>query len=107
AAADPATTAATNALKLAGPSALVVTTPVTIQGTGETIARQSADAFRLFQVPATGALTLQNLTLTGGLARGAAGNGAGGAAGLGGAVENQGTLTITDCTLTGNAAFGG
>src|SRR3954447_25887888 len=29
---DPATTAAANAQKLAGPSALVITTPVTIQG---------------------------------------------------------------------------
>src|SRR5438552_8537751 len=86
---DPATTATTSAQKLAGPSALVVTTPVTIQGTGETISRQAADAFRLFQVTTTGTLTLQNLTLTGGLARGSDGNGDGGADGPGEAVDIQ------------------
>ncbi|MBX9625804.1 MAG: hypothetical protein K2X82_18535, partial [Gemmataceae bacterium] len=87
----------------AGPSAFLVTTPITIRGTGETITRTGGNAFRLFQVTAAGNLTLDTLTLSNGLAQGFAG----GAAGLGGTVYNQGTLTITGCTLTGNQAVGG
>ncbi len=100
-----------------GPTALFVTTPVTVQGSGQTIARDrsgSAPAeFRLFAVSPTGDLTLAGLTLTGGLARGGAGGrgdvggGGGGAAGLGGAVYNQGTLRVFGCALTGNTAVGG
>src|SRR5262249_13897428 len=86
----------------AGPSALLVVTPIIIQGTGETLRRDSADAFRLFQVTEGGSLTLQNLTLDGGLARGFDS-----AAGLGGAVYSQGTLTLLGCSLTGNQAVGG
>src|SRR5262249_47427539 len=67
----------------AGPSALAVSTPLTIQGLtggrGITIARDTnpADyaggavpAFRLFLVTGTGQLTLQDVTLSGGLAQG-------------------------------------
>jgi hypothetical protein len=86
----------------AGPSALLVTNPVTIQGTGETLNRDSTSAFRLFQVTATGRLVLQNLTLSGGLVQGGSS-----AAGFGGAIYNQGTLTVLGCTLTGNRAIGG
>src|SRR4051812_23259676 len=49
---DPATTADASAEKLAGRSALVVRTFVTIDGTGETITRSGSDDFRLFQVTA-------------------------------------------------------
>src|SRR5262249_10952243 len=94
--ADPAAPAATYTEQLAGPSALVVRSPVTIQGTGETLTRANgAAAFRLFQVMATGNLTLRDLTLTNGLAQGGAGGGGGGgAAGMGGAVYNQGILSV-------------
>jgi hypothetical protein len=92
----------------AGPSAFVITSPVTIQGSGETITRTGGINFRLFQVTAAGNLTLRNLTLRNGVAQGGAGGGnGGGAAGLGGAVYNQGTLSIIGCTLTQNQAVGG
>src|SRR5262245_21521627 len=93
----------------AGPSALVVISPITIEGTGETITRAVGSlAFRLFQVTAGGNLTLRNLLLSNGLAQGGAGGGGGGgAAGLGGAIYNQGDLTILGCTLTDNQAVGG
>ncbi|MBN9517994.1 hypothetical protein J0H58_05665, partial [bacterium] len=94
----------------AGPSALIVLDTVTIQGTGETIARAAGavDDFRLFQVNPGVGLTLNNLTLSNGSALGGGGGfGGGGAAGLAGAIYNQGTLTITNSTLTGNVATGG
>ncbi len=94
----------------AGRSALVVLDTVTIQGTGETIARAAGavDDFRLFQVNPGVGLTLDRLTLSNGNALGGGGGfGGGGAAGLGGAIYNQGTLTITNSLLTGNTATGG
>jgi hypothetical protein len=91
-----------------GPTAFVITTPVTVAGTGETINRAAGSAaFRLFQVTAGGNLILENLTLSNGFAQGGAGGTGGGGAGLGGAVYNQGLLTITGCTLVGNQAVGG
>ena len=102
-----------------GPAALVVNTPVTIAGTGQSITRAATANFRLFYVTAAGNLTLDNLTLTNGLAQGGdGGNGGngdmsseagagGGGAGLGGAAYNQGILTLNGCTLTGNQAIGG
>jgi YDG domain len=80
---------------------------------GITIERSSsATPFRLFYVDPTGNLTLQSLTLRGGLAQGGnggtqSGAGGGGAAGLGGAIYNDGRLTLQDSTLTGNTAQGG
>src|SRR5205085_9416557 len=79
-----------------GPTALQVNDGITIVGSGQTILRDAtAPAFRLFFVTGGGNLTLQNLTLTGGLAQGGAGgggqtgiNGGGGAAGMGGAIFN-------------------
>jgi hypothetical protein len=96
----------------AGPSAFIIDSPMTIIGPsgnrGISIARSSAANFRLFDVTTAGNLTLQYLTLTGGVARG--GDGAyssGGAAGLGGAVFNQGALTLSGVTIAGNTAQGG
>src|SRR5262245_13519650 len=92
----------------AGPSAFIITSLITIQGTGETITRAGAAAFRLFQVTAAGNLSLWNLTLSNGLAQGGDGAGSGGgAAGLGGAVYNQRVLSVFGCTLNGNQAVGG
>ncbi len=93
----------------AGVSEFVVTTPITISGTGQVIERAAAAAaFRLFHVRDTGTLTLDSLELRNGLARGGDGLiGGGGAAGLGGAVFNRGNLSVRNSTLTGNAAVGG
>ena len=98
-----------------GSTALVVVGDITIIGAGQTITRDAAAApFRLFLVTGSGNLTLENLTLTNGLAQGGAGGGSqpgvtggGGGAGLGGAIYNQGQLTLLACTLTGDQAVGG
>ena len=110
----------TNGSTMAGPSAFFVSNHDTLVIDGETgltrgitITRAStAQKFRLFDVDATGNLTLRGLTLSGGFAPGfnggsGAGGGGGGSAGLGGAIFNQGTLNILDSTLTGNTAQGG
>ncbi|MDB5357082.1 MAG: hypothetical protein JWN24_3535 [Phycisphaerales bacterium] len=94
-----------------GPSAFIISTNITIIGpsgnNGITIQRDPAatSAYRLFHVQTGASLTLDNLTLSNGLAKG--GNGGGGAAGLGGGVFNQGTLILNGDTLTGNTAIGG
>jgi hypothetical protein len=99
-----------------GPAALDITNTITIDGTsapGLTIARdESAGDMRLFNVAPSGSLTLNDLTLSGGIAQGGNGGnggrgGGGGAAGLGGAIFNAGSINITGCTLTGNNATGG
>jgi hypothetical protein len=71
----------------------------------------SATSLRLFFIDTGAALTLQNLTLSGGHAIG--GNGGigsdvgGGGAGLGGAIFSQGTLGLSGVSFSGNAASGG
>lgn len=105
---------------MAGPSAFFInnSTSLVIDGLtglsrGITIARAGGTAFRLFDVAAGSDLTLQSLTLSNGNAQGFAGGyafvdgGGGGSAGLGGAIFNQGSLTILDSTLSGNTAQGG
>src|SRR5439155_25960801 len=77
--------------------------PLTIVGNGGTIARSAAPgtpAFRLFDVADGGSLTLEDLTLTGGLAQGT------GAAAYGGAVCSAGTLALSGVTVTSNTALG-
>ena len=107
-----------------GPEAMVISSDVTIEGNGATIARSSEDgvpAFRLFFVgadplnpktlgyttPNAGRLVLRALTLSGGLAQGGSSATGGGGAGLGGAIFNQGAVTLDAVTLTGNNAVGG
>jgi hypothetical protein len=100
-----------------GPNGLpAIDSAITIVGNGATIERSTAPdtpPFRLFcvsgglELPA-GSLTLQDLTLMGGQARGGDGfGGGGGGLGAGGAIFNQGTLNLTRVTLVGNEAVGG
>lgn len=105
-----------------------ITSLVTIEGNGAVIERSnSARSFRLFAIAGNGAfdpvtgitpltpgnLTLRQMTLRGGLAQGGQGGsadeggGGGGGAGLGGAIYNQGVLTVSSSTLTANTAQGG
>jgi hypothetical protein len=101
-----------------GPSAFLISRSVAIDGggvlgLGMTINRNVTTPFRLFAVSSGVTLTMENVTLTNGLAQGGnggnsdGGGAGGGAAGLGGAIYNQGTLDLVNCTLTGNTAQGG
>jgi CSLREA domain-containing protein len=96
-----------------GPTAFLITSPITITGpsgeNGLTIQRSATAAnFRLFHVQPSGSLTIEFLTLSGGKAFGFSGYGGGGAsAGMGGAIFNQGSLTIRNSTLMNNQAQGG
>lgn len=106
-----------------GPSAFFISGGIslTIDGKtgltrGITIARDtSKPAFRLFDIDISGSspnfivsgLTLEGLTLKDGLAQGFSSDSGGGALGAGGAIFNQGTLSIDSCTFVGNAAQGG
>jgi hypothetical protein len=95
-----------------GASALALTSPITIQGNanGITIARNSAAGeMRLFHVFSNGDLTLDSLSLTNWITRGANGatsNGAGTEA-RGGAIYNEGGLHILASTLYSNQVIGG
>jgi hypothetical protein len=76
---------------------------LTIIGSGATIDRSTAagtPAFRLFNVANRNSLTLENLTLQGGLAKGS------GTAADGGAVFNRGALTLSGVTVQNNVAAG-
>ena len=76
---------------------------LTIIGNGATIDRSTAagtPAFRLFDVASGNSLTLENVTLQGGLAQGS------GTAADGGAVFNQGALTLSGVTVQNNFAIG-
>jgi hypothetical protein len=94
-----------------GASALVVSSPITIRGNtnGITIARAAeAPEMRLFRVTANGNLTVESVNLTGGVARGAAGEpGGNGSDGRGGALFNEGTLHVVASTLYNHVAIGG
>ncbi|HEY3395402.1 MAG TPA: choice-of-anchor Q domain-containing protein [Lacipirellulaceae bacterium] len=92
-------------------SAFAITTDITIRGNaaGITIERSGiGPEMRLFRVTASGRLTLESITVSGGLLRGVLGmdpNSGGDA--RGGAIFNQGTLDVIGSTLVGNAARGG
>ncbi|HZY90072.1 MAG TPA: choice-of-anchor Q domain-containing protein, partial [Gemmataceae bacterium] len=100
-----------------GPNGLpAITNDVTLDGNGAVIERDpTAPDFRLFYVSGgltgelrAGSLTLKNLTLEGGLARGGDGSfGGGGGLGAGGAIFNQGVVSLFGVTLTNNQAVGG
>jgi len=106
-----------------GPNGLpAISSSLTIDGNGATIARDSTAAkFRLLFVganplntltggytsPGAGQLTLRDVTLSDGWAQGGDSDGGGGGAGMGGAIFSQGVVTIIDSTLTANKADGG
>jgi hypothetical protein len=82
---------------------------LTIQGNGDMILRSAtAPAFRLLAVAPGAALTLENLTLKGGLAgAGSYDIGPGPDTGAaGGAIYSAGALTLSGVTVTGNSAVG-
>ncbi len=89
-----------------------ISTDITIIGYNATLIRTGASPFRLFYVTPTGSLSLENISLSNGLAQGGNGGhayydaGAGGG-GMGGAIYNRGVLTLNNVNLTGNTALGG
>ncbi|MEM6777462.1 MAG: ELWxxDGT repeat protein, partial [Planctomycetota bacterium] len=80
-----------------GSSAFGITTPITILGDngGTGITLDAGGNKRHFYVGASGSLSLDTLTITGGNA------------GVGGAIHSVGSLTITDSTFSGNTASNG
>lgn len=98
-----------------GPSSFFITGNVslTIDGQtgltrGITIARDTTKApFRLFDIDSGSGLALIGLTLKNGLAQGFGSGSGGGALGAGGAIFNQGDVSIHSCTFAGNKAQGG
>ena len=100
-----------------GPSALTITSDVTIDGAAAPMLAISRDGtvprLRHFHVAPAGTLRLKNITLANGVARGFDGGAThrggtgGGGAGLGGAIFNEGTIEITQSTLASNQATGG
>jgi predicted outer membrane repeat protein len=84
-----------------GPAGLpLITTPITLEGNANTIARVStAPAFRIAQVSPTGAITLKAVTLSGGLATTTDHNNGGG-------ILNFGAVTLTGSQLSSNTAGG-
>jgi hypothetical protein len=100
-----------------GPSALAVTSNITINGGNAPMLVISRDPgvtrLRHFYVSGAGHLRLQDITLSNGVARGFDGGAThrggtgGGGAGLGGAIFSEGTLEIVQSTLNGNQATGG
>lgn len=75
---------------------LDVRSGVTVEGRGATVDAAGAD--RVFDVLAGGALTLRQVTVTGGVAAGT------GLPASGGGVRNAGTLDVDRSTITGNTA---
>jgi sugar lactone lactonase YvrE len=86
-------------------SELVVSKPLTVDASGVRggVTLTGGQATRLVRVAAAGNVRLRGFTLTQGNSAGST------AGGFGGAVFNQGTTVLEDCTLTANAAvnYGG
>jgi hypothetical protein len=87
-----------------GQGTLTLSQDVTIDGSGATITveggstKGSTSNAQPFVVNSGVTATLENLTIS---------NGYGGTGGTGGGIDNKGTLTISNCTLSGNSALGG
>ena len=70
---------------------------LTINGSGQTVTISGNNTVRVFYVDSNANLTLQNLTVTNGVATGSYG---------GGVYNNGGTVVITNSTFSGNSASG-
>ena len=80
---------------------LVISDTMTITGPGaSSLTLSGNNSSRLFDVDSGGSLTLENVTLSGGLAQGT------GAAAEGGAIYTSGTLALNAVTVTSNEALG-
>lgn len=107
-----------------GPNALPpIASNITIEGRGATLTVTLGNSPRLrffyigadpqstatpgYNTPGPGSLTLKDLTLSGGRQQGGASERGGAGAGLGGAIYNQGTLSLQGVTLENNQAVGG
>jgi hypothetical protein len=85
-----------NNVSASGPNGLpIITSEIVINGNGATIKRDSTSQFRIFEVASGAKLTFNNLTITGGETRNAAG------------IFNYGTLTLNSSTVSGNSATNG
>ncbi|MCB9135267.1 MAG: hypothetical protein H6636_07560 [Anaerolineales bacterium] len=69
-----------------------ITSEITLNGNGHTI--DGGDSYQVFYVAPTGTLTVNEVIITGGAAPGD----------IGGGINNNGTITINNSTLTGNSA---
>ncbi|GKQ36616.1 right-handed parallel beta-helix repeat-containing protein [Streptomyces sp. A012304] len=76
-----------------------ITSRLSIIGRGATITRSSLTPFRIAEVAAQGSLVLSGVTVSGGSATAAVGT-------PGGGILNQGTLTVVNSRIIGNAASG-
>ena len=104
-----------------GPNALPpIASSILLVGAGKTLVAQhvgdptptTANAFRFFYVSGgmelqAGSLSLVNIVLQGGYAKGGDSGNGGGGAGMGGAIFNQGNLSLANVSLIGNTARGG
>lgn len=107
-----------------GPNALPpVASTITIEGNGAVLRIPFVAATRLrfffvgadaqssatagYNTPGPGQLSLRNLTLDGGVQRGGNSRNGGGGAGMGGAIFNQGRLSLSGVTVTNGLAVGG
>jgi hypothetical protein len=88
--------AADNTTDLPGTATPVITTNITINGSGATVTRSTGSpAFRLFDVGSAGTLTLNNTTVSNGSALG-----------NGGGIVDFGALTLSGDAITGNTGSG-
>ena len=76
------------------PAITNTTDPITIDGTGQTIAIDGASSFQVLAVASGAQVTLNKLTISHGAASGANGGG----------IDNFGTLTVTNCTISNSSA---
>ncbi|MFN8357658.1 MAG: choice-of-anchor Q domain-containing protein [Spirosomataceae bacterium] len=97
-----------------GPNALPpITSDITIEGKGAVLTSTATVRLRFFYVSGglsgltAGKLTLRDLTLQNGKQKGGDSYWGGGGAGMGGAIFNQGDLTLERVTLANNSATGG
>ena len=72
----------------------------TITGPAAGVTVSGNNASRVFQVDGLVTASISGLTITGGFSAG------GGTAGYGGGVNNNGSLTLTNCTVSGNSTSG-